>query len=109
MSPTAQVVVTAVLLVKPEHQDQALEHLTTAVAATHGEEGCLLYALHRDLAEPARFVIVERWATAEDLEEHATLPHLKQLFTDLGPLLAEPPTILRTAPLAVGDAAKGVL
>jgi quinol monooxygenase YgiN len=109
MSTTAQVVVTAIVLVKPGAQDQALESLTTAITATHGEEGCLGYALHRDLADPARFVIVEQWATPEALQEHATLPHLKQLFADLGPLLAEPPTILRTAPEPVGDAAKGVL
>jgi quinol monooxygenase YgiN len=109
MSPTAPVVVVATVLVKDEAQDQALAALTTAIEATHGEAGCHRYALHRDLAEPARFVIVEQWATPEALQEHATLPHLKQLFADLGPLLAEPPSIVRTSAVPVGDAAKGAL
>jgi quinol monooxygenase YgiN len=109
MSPTAPVVVVATILVKDEAQDQALAALTTAIEATHGEAGCLRYALHRDLDEPARFVMVEEWATPEALQEHATQPHLKQLFADLGPLLVEPPSIVRTAALPVGDATKGVL
>jgi quinol monooxygenase YgiN len=109
MSPSAQVVVVATVLVKDDAQDAALTALTTSIEATHGEAGCLGYALHRDLEDPARFVIVERWETPEALTAHATEPHLKQLFADLGPLLAEPPTILRTAPVPVGDAAKGVL
>jgi quinol monooxygenase YgiN len=109
MSSTAQVVVIATILVKDEAQDQALAALTTSIEATHGEAGCLGYALHRDLDEPARFVMVEQWATPEALQEHATLPHLKQLFADLGPLLAEPPSIVRTAAVPAGDAAKGVL
>ena len=109
MSPTAEVVVVATVDVKPESTDAALSVLTTAIEATHAEPGCVAYALHRDGADANRFVIVEKWATAGALEEHAQTPHLKQLFADLGPLLAAPPTIVRTAPVPVGDGAKGTL
>jgi quinol monooxygenase YgiN len=109
MSPHAEVVVAATVEVKPESQDAALAAITAAIEATHAEPGCLAYALHRDLAEPARFVIVEKWSTATALEEHAQTPHLKQLFADLGPLLAGPPTITRTAPVPVGDGVKGTI
>lgn len=109
MSPTAEVVVAATVQVKPESQDAALAAITTAIEATHEEPGCLAYALHRDRAEPCRFVIVEKWATQAALEEHGQTPHLKQLFADLGPLLAGAPTITYTSPVPVGDGAKGTL
>jgi len=109
MSPSAQVVVAATVQVKPESQDQALTALTTAIQATHGEDGCIAYALHRDTQDPTRFVIVEKWATQEALEQHGETPHLKALFGALGPLLAGPPTITYTAPLPVGDPTKGII
>jgi quinol monooxygenase YgiN len=109
MSPIAQVVVAATVQVKPESQDEALTAITTAIEATHGEDGCLAYALHRDRDEPTRFVIVEKWATPEALTEHGETPHLKALFGALGPLLATPPTITFTTPVPVGDAAKGTI
>jgi quinol monooxygenase YgiN len=110
MSPTtAEVVVAATVQVKPECADAALAAITTAVEATHAEPGCLAYALHRDRSEPTRFVIVEKWATMGDLEAHGQTPHLKQLFADLGPLLAGAPTITYTSPVPVGDGVKGTL
>lgn len=109
MSPHAEVVVAATVQVKPGSEDAALAAITTAIEATHAEPGCLAYALHRDRSEPARFVIIEKWATAADLEAHGQEPHLKQLFADLGPLLAGAPTITYTSPVAVGDGAKGTI
>jgi quinol monooxygenase YgiN len=109
MSPTAEVVVVATVDVKPESIDAALTAVTTSIAATHTEPGCIAYALHRDLADENRLVIVEKWTTADALTEHAQTPHLKQLFADLGPLLAAPPTIVRTSPVPVGDGAKGTI
>lgn len=104
------IVVTALVPVQPDKADQALEILETAITATHGEAGCISYALHRDVEDPARFVIVEKWASPEALAEHADTPHLKQLFTDLGPLLTAPPTIVRTEPIPIGDpTGKGLL
>lgn len=109
MSPTAEVVVAATVLVKPEAQDEALAAVTTAIEATHDEPGCIAYALHRDREDPARFVIIEKWASAAALKEHGETPHLKALLGTLGPLLAAPPTITYTSPVPVGDAAKGII
>jgi quinol monooxygenase YgiN len=104
------IVVTALLQVRPEATDSALPILETAITATHEEPGCIAYALHRDLEDPARFVIVEKWASPEALAEHGQTPHLKQLFTDLGPLLAAPPAIVRAEPVPIGEpGGKGLL
>jgi quinol monooxygenase YgiN len=104
------IVVTALVQVRPEATDTALSALETAITATHGEAGCITYALHRDLENPAHFVIIEKWASVEALTEHGQTPHLQQLFADLGPLLAAPPTIVRTEPMPIGDpTGKGLL
>jgi quinol monooxygenase YgiN len=109
MNSSTEVVVVATIAVKPGSEDTALAALTAAIGKTHAEEGCLAYALHRDLDDPSRFVIVERWASAPALESHAQEPHLKELFATVGPLMSAPPTILRTTAIPAGDTAKGIL
>ena len=54
-------------------------------------------------------MIVEKWTSQEALEAHGQADHLKAIFAVLGPLLAEPPTIVFTQPLPVGDAAKSTI
>jgi quinol monooxygenase YgiN len=108
-TPSADVVVAATVQVKPESADAALAAITTAIEATHGEEGCVAYALHRDTSDPTRLVIIEKWATLDALKEHGQTEHLKTLFATLGPLLTGPPTIIYTEPVPVGHTAKGTI
>jgi quinol monooxygenase YgiN len=100
------VVVTALVKVPPEAREEALAGLTTGIEATHAEAGNITYALHEVLDQPGHFVIVEKWESQEALEAHREEPHLKAMFATLSPLLAEPPTIVYSAPLPVGDARK---
>ena len=109
MTPDAQVVVTALVKIRPEAREEALAALTAGIEATHAEEGCIAYALHEDTNQPAHFVIVEKWTTPEALESHGQADHLKAMFAVVGPLLAEPPTIVFTEPLPVGDAARATI
>ena len=57
----SEVVVVAVAQAAPGKQAEAEVLLRSAIAPTHAEEGCITYALHRDAADPTRFVYVERW------------------------------------------------
>jgi quinol monooxygenase YgiN len=109
MSSSEKVVVVATIQVKPGNEDEALAAFTASIPPTHEEDGCLGYALHRDLEDPTRFVFVEQWASAEALDAHGRTPHLKALFGAVGPLVADPPAIVRLAPSPVGDAEKGAL
>jgi quinol monooxygenase YgiN len=109
MNSSSQVVVVATVQVRPGTEEEALAALTAGVAGAHTEDGCLAYALHRDLDEPTRFVVVERWTSQEALDQHSREPHLVKLLADVGPLAAAPPAILRTAAVPAGDAAKGTL
>jgi quinol monooxygenase YgiN len=109
MTSSAQVVVTAIVNVRPEAREEAFAALTTGIEATHGEEGCIAYALHEDNTNAARFVIVEKWASQDAREAHGQAEHLRAMFGVVGPLLAEPPVIVFTTPLVVGDPAKATI
>lgn len=102
------VTVVATFTIKPEHADEAIELLKGVVAASHGEEGCLLYTLHRANSKPNTWAIVEKWRSQEDLDAHFQMDHMKPM-ADAAGMLAEPPTILFCEPEAVGDEAKGAL
>jgi quinol monooxygenase YgiN len=101
------VTVIATFTIKPEHADEAIEILKGVVAASHDEEGCLLYTLHR-ANQPNTWAIVEKWRSQEDLDAHFKMPHMGPM-ADAAGMLAEPPTILFCEPDPVGDEAKGTL
>ena len=107
--PTTQIVIVATVEVKPGSEDAVQGLLETAITQTHEEEGCVSYALHRDYENPQRFVMVERWASREAVEEHFTKPYLAELFAGLPEHVSAPPVIIRTEPVPLGDATKGVL
>ena len=79
------------------------------VPPTHAEEGCLRFALHRVAADPDRFVLVERWASREALDEHLAMPHLAAFREAGAGIWAEPPEITVLEPHPVGGPAKGTL
>jgi quinol monooxygenase YgiN len=102
------VTVIATFTLKPEDEQRAIEILKGVVAATHGEEGCLLYTLHRATNKPHTWSIVEKWRSQEDLDAHFEMPHMQPMADAFG-MLAEPPTILFCEPAAVGEDSKGLL
>ncbi|HEY4095886.1 MAG TPA: putative quinol monooxygenase [Baekduia sp.] len=109
MSPSEKVVVVAVIQLKPGSEDEGRAAFEASIPPTHEEEGCIGYALHQDLKDPTRFVFVEQWASEEALASHSHMPHLKELFGKVGPLVAAPAQIISTTAIPVGDPVKGVL
>ena len=91
--------------------DAVLAAFEACTTATHEEPGCLLYALHRDNADPHHFVLVERWRSQEDVDAHFALPHTLALLEFAGQPgnLAQPPQLTFTTGLDIGTPAKGSL
>lgn len=91
--------------------DEVLAAFQACIEQTHQEEGCLTYALHRDAADPNRFVHVERWRSQEDLDAHMTKPYVADLFAVAGTpgVLAEAPSMVFATPLPFGQPEKGAL
>jgi quinol monooxygenase YgiN len=104
----SEVVVAAAFKIKPGREAEAEEVLREVVRETHGEEGCMLYALHRGLDDPGRFVVLERWRSREALDAHFQQPYMTKLAA-AADALEEPAGVWFTEALAEGDPAKGAL
>ena len=90
---------------------EVLAAFESCLTQTHQEEGCLTYALHRDNDNPDHIVLVERWRSQADLDEHMQKPYVADLFTAAGTpgLLAEAPRLTFASPRPLGDPTKGSL
>jgi quinol monooxygenase YgiN len=97
---------TAIITAKPEAAAEVESILTELAAATQAEAGCIMYSLNRGLEEPHVFVTVEKWESADALQQHLGSPHIAAALSRTGELLAEPPRIIPTEPRPVGDSTK---
>jgi quinol monooxygenase YgiN len=103
-----EVTVVAVFKVKPEAEERALGLLRDVAEATHGEEGCVKYTLHKAGNEPGAYCLVEKWRSQADLDAHFRQPHMTQL-AGAGDLLTEPPQVFFCEQIDAGDATKGAI
>ncbi len=78
-----------------------------AIPATHAEEGCIAYALHRDLRNRDRVVFIERWVSADALNAHLQMPHLKEFLVAVGPFCTGPADVSVLEACGYGDPVKG--
>jgi quinol monooxygenase YgiN len=69
------------------------QELRAVVSPTHEETGCLRYALHRSMEDPASFMVIERWTSKQALDQHLSTPHVQTLFKKVPSLVAAPPEI----------------
>jgi len=105
----SEVVVVAVVRAKPGNEERVLELYRSLLEPTHLEDGCLLYALHRDRAQPGRLVFVERWGSADALTAHACSAHLAEVSNAARELLESPVEVMVLDPVPGGDPAFGLL
>ena len=75
--------IVAVITAEPAHAEIVGQALQTAVPAVRKEPGCIQYDLHRDLAKPGRFVMIEQWQDAQALEAHGKAEAFVRLFAVL--------------------------
>jgi quinol monooxygenase YgiN len=70
------IVVADIELVAGE-EDAALAALEVLCEQTHEKDpGCVFYAVHRDTANPAHLVMIEKWDSAEALSDHREADHI---------------------------------
>jgi quinol monooxygenase YgiN len=62
-----------------------------AIKATRNEKGCIAYDLNRDLKEPTRYYVYERWQSVAALERHLQTEHIKTLLDNIRDRLAGAP------------------
>jgi quinol monooxygenase YgiN len=100
------ILIVATISPKPDRADAVREAFTAAIPKVHEEPGCELYALHED---GYGFVMIERWATQEDLKAHGAGETFNQLSEAVKDDLTEPLGIRLLTSVPAGDEAKGEL
>ena len=75
----SELTVIAHITTDPAKTDRFIEIFGENVINVHEEPGCLHYTLHRDQDHPEKLVVVERWASAAALAEHAAAPHMNAM------------------------------
>ena len=77
--------VLAIITTKPGKREEVLTAFRANMPAVHAEKGCVEYAPATDADGfgsfqtkfgPDTFVVIEKWATADDLKAHSTAPHM---------------------------------
>ena len=104
---SAAVVVIAEFTPKAGAFDQLVDVLSDAIADVHGEDGCLLYAIHRH--PDGRIIMIEKWTSAELLDVHGSSSAVQRLNAQAGQLLAGPIVVTRLAPIPAGTPTQGLL
>jgi len=93
---TDPVVVVATFFPRAGQHDAVHALIAAAQTDVHQENGCLLYSLHET---DDRFVLIEKWASANDLAIHSETERLGKLVEDLTPFLDRDIEIISMAPV----------
>jgi quinol monooxygenase YgiN len=96
----SEVVVVGAFVAREGKEEDAAEVFRGLVEPTHGESGCVLYALHRGADDPRKLAFIERWASRGELDEHLESDHVKQALTRVDELF-------ESAEITVYDALPG--
>jgi quinol monooxygenase YgiN len=101
------VVVTAYFSPASGQHDRVVDALRPAIAAVHNEPGCELYAIHD--APDGTIVMIEKWTSVGDLDDHGGGVAVRALNASLEGLLASPVEVTRLVPLPAGTEQQGQL
>jgi quinol monooxygenase YgiN len=98
--PTSTLHVIANIKAKPEHAAAVLDVLLGYIQPTRAEDGCLVYDLFQNLADPTQFTFVEEWSDQAALEAHSRSPHLTAGRQKLAALTERPNEVRKYSRLA---------
>jgi quinol monooxygenase YgiN len=79
----------------PGRARELREAVFAIIGPTRTEDGCLLYDLHEDVADPDVLAFYEIWATPAHHAAHDATEHITSFVARLPELTAEPPRVLR--------------
>ena len=105
----SEVIVVGSFRAQPGKEAEAVEAFKALVEPTHGEEGCILYALHQGTDDPRRLAFVERWASRELLDAHLASAHVKEALERVEELFGDSADIVVYEPVPSGERKKGSL
>jgi quinol monooxygenase YgiN len=80
------------MIVRPERRRDLLETMRGMLEPARVERGCLSFRLYEDVENRNALILLEEWATQEDLERHISKDNQRQLL-GLMDLLSEQPEL----------------
>jgi quinol monooxygenase YgiN len=86
------ILVTSRMIVRPERRSALLETMRGMLEPARVERGCLSYRLYEDVEDKNDFVLLETWATQDELESHIRKDKERRLLA-LMDFLREPPEL----------------
>jgi quinol monooxygenase YgiN len=98
----AELKIVAVLPAKAGSEAVVRDALTTLVAPTREEAGCVSYDLYESAVAPGTFFMVETWRGQSDIDAHFGTPHMQTALGVAGDHLDGPPQIHPLTPVDVG-------
>jgi autoinducer 2-degrading protein len=69
-------------VIKPGHEEEAIEFLRKLTPLTRAEPGNLYYLAHRSLSDPRRFFLYEQYTDQAAVDAHRASPHFVQYVTN---------------------------
>jgi quinol monooxygenase YgiN len=103
----ADVVAVVVYRANPNDVEAATEAFRRVVEPTHAEAGALTCALTQSEDDPTVFLLIERWASMEAVEEHLEKTYVKAFREVVGDLFSADPEVFMLSDVPIGDSAKG--
>ncbi len=85
--------VVATFQAKPGKEAELQKALTSLIAPTRKEAGCLNYDLHVSREDPAKFLFHENWTSKAHLDAHLQNTHIQVLLPRLDELCVGMPEI----------------
>ena len=92
--------VVATIVARPGRGDVVAELLAGALDTVRAEPGCLRYDLFRVRRDDDTLVMIEQWASKDDLHTHGASEHFVALSVRMGPELAEAPVVRVLEPVS---------
>ena len=102
-----EVIVSTVFQPAPDAKEPLIAALREGIPAVHSEDGCIIYAIHD--AEDGTIVMLEKWASREALDAHASGQALEQLDDLVTPHLGRPVTWTTMTPIPAGTDRQGMV
>ena len=81
---TQALVIVATIVAHAGHEATVKAALEQVVPPSRAEAGCARYELHQDVANSARFVMLEEWRDAEAIDVHGKTAHFQALVKAIG-------------------------
>ena len=101
------IVIVATFVPKPENRDEVAAAIKNSIPKVHANDvGCELYAMHEGMD---RIVMIEKWASIEDLGAHGKGEALSTLMTTIDGKLVSDLDVQFLDPQPVGKAGLGLL